>query len=75
MTQPITNIGYEPDIYSLLQKYQNSESQADRIVYSIMNNLLDRRGIKQAIRECDYAVQAGMFSDLAKLISYSEGIQ
>ncbi len=65
----------EQDIHSLLQKYKNSESQADRLVYFIMNNLLDRRGIKQAIHECDYAVQAEMFSDLAKLISYSEGIQ
>lgn len=63
------------DIHSLIDEYKESESQADRIVGFIIENLTHRKGIKQAIYQVDYDIQKEMFADLSSLISYQEGLK
>jgi len=55
-------------IYELLVEYRASHRRADRIVAAILDNLNDRRGIKQELQGCDNDVIKEIFETLSDLV-------
>lgn len=56
---------FPPNIYGLLDEYKNHYLIENRIVAKIIDNLNDRKGIKQILQEIDGRTMEEIFSDLA----------
>lgn len=57
------------DIYELIHRYKASSEHHDRIAGSIIDNLNDRRGIKQALQSVDGDVMEEIFTTMAKIVA------
>ena len=58
----------ERGYYELIEEYGQSISTAERITAKIMDNLGDRKGIKQAIHSVDGDVMNEIFETLTDLV-------
>lgn len=57
-----------PDIYELIEEYENGSRPESKIVARIMDDLNDRRGIKHALWEIDNEVMKEIFEELTVIV-------
>ena len=58
------------DIYALIEKFEASDKRSERVVAAIMDDLNDRRGVKQELQSCDDDVLEEMFNTLADIVEH-----